>query len=59
MSLASDGEPTVHVADRLYAARCVVADSIPGRPRVGVAEFVQFLADPGTELSLEAQRALF
>jgi len=59
MSLPSDGEPVVHVADRLYAARCAVADAIPGSSKVGVAELVQFLADPRSELSLEAQRALF
>lgn len=52
-------QPTVQVADQLYAARCAVADAIPGAPRVGVAELVQFLADPASELSLEAQRALF
>lgn len=59
MSIPGDSEPTVHVADRLYAARCAVADAMPRVARVGVAELFQFLADPGKELSPEAQRALF
>lgn len=58
MSLPSD-EPAVPVADRLYAARSAVADAAPGGPRIGVGELVQFLADPRSELSPEAQRALF
>jgi hypothetical protein len=58
MSLPSD-EPAVPVADRLYAARSAVADAAPGGPRVGIAELVQFLADPARELSPDAQRALF
>src|SRR5262245_24099972 len=58
MSLPSD-EPAVPVADRLYAARAAVADAAPGGPKVGVGELVQFLADPTSELSPDAQRALF
>ena len=58
MSLPDD-EAAVDVADRLYAARCTIADAAPGGPRVGVAELVQFLSDPRSELSPEAQRLLF
>jgi hypothetical protein len=59
MSRPGDGEPEVHVADRLYAARSAVADATAAGPKVGVAELVQFLADPASELPPEAQRALF
>jgi hypothetical protein len=58
MSLPSE-EPAAHVADRLYAARSAVADAVSGGTKVGIAELVQFLADPMSELSPEAQRALF
>jgi hypothetical protein len=54
-----DEEPAVDVADRLYAARCALADAAPGGPRIGVAELVQFLSDPKSELSPDAQRLLF
>jgi hypothetical protein len=58
MSLPSD-ELAAEVADRLYAARSAVADAATERPRIGIAELVQFLADPTSDLSAEAQRALF
>jgi hypothetical protein len=58
MSLSGD-EEAVSVADRLYAARCAIADAAPGGPRIGVAELVQYLSDPRSELSPEAQRHLF
>lgn len=58
MSLPSD-KAALDVADRLYAARCVVADGAPAGPKIGVAELVQFLSNPTSQLSPEAQRALF
>jgi hypothetical protein len=36
-----------------------MANAAPGGPRLGVAELVQFLSDPKSELSPEAQRLLF
>jgi hypothetical protein len=58
MSLPGD-ETTVDAADRLYAARSAVADAPSGGPRIGVAELVQFLSDPRSQLPPEAQRLLF
>src|SRR5262245_59241136 len=59
MTPPSNGEPDTDVADRLYAARCAVADAPAATPRVGVADLVRFLADPGGDLPWPAQRALF
>jgi hypothetical protein len=58
MSLPSD-ETTIDAADRLYAARCALADAPPGGQGIGVAELVAFLSDPRSELPPEAQQALF
>jgi hypothetical protein len=48
-----------HRADRLYAARSVLAEARPPRHRFGVAEIVQFLNDPVRALTPEEQRSLF
>jgi hypothetical protein len=59
MSAPSD-ESATDVADRLYAARSALADAtLPSGPRIGIAELVAFLSDPRSELSPDAQRALF
>jgi hypothetical protein len=46
-------------ADKLYAARSALAETEPPARRIGVAEIVRFLNDPGRSLSMEEQRALF
>jgi hypothetical protein len=46
-------------ADRLYAARTALAQTGPTTRRMGVAEIMQFLSDPGRSLSMEEQRSLF
>lgn len=45
-------------ADRLYAARAAIAD-VSAQGRIGIAELVRFLTDAGSDLTHEAQRALF
>jgi len=57
--VAGDSEETWQIADRLYAARTGMAGTKPGKQGVGIAELLQFLADPASTLSMEAQRALF
>ena len=46
-------------ADRLFAARSVLAETKRPRHRFGIAEIVQYLNDPSRTLSPEEQRALF
>lgn len=59
MVAAADNDNVPDGADRLYAARSALAEAARGRARVGVAELVRFLTDPQSELSPEAERALF
>ena len=59
MSMSGGSEPIVHVADRLYAARCAVADAKSDPTQIGIADLVRFLTDPSKMLSPDAQRALF
>jgi hypothetical protein len=46
-------------ADELYAARAAVEDRSRPAPRMGIAEIMRFLNDPGRSLSIEEQRSLF
>jgi hypothetical protein len=59
MAAAADNDNVPAGADRLYAARSALAEAAAGPVRLGVAELIRFLTDPESELSPEAQRALF
>jgi hypothetical protein len=59
-SSADRSDEIAHHAERIFAGRTAVAETARrGRPRIGVAELVQFLSDPQRSLSLDEQRALF
>ncbi len=59
MTAAADDEEIALRADKLYAARAALAETEAGPRRLGVAELVQFLSDPGRSLSMDEQRMLF
>lgn len=59
MSAGPEDDAIADRADRLYAARAAMTETVPGVRRIGLAELVRFLDEPGRGLSLEAQRALF
>ena len=59
MAETGDGSDPFADADRLYAARSATAEAAWGQGRIGIAELVRFLTDPGFDLAHEAQRALF
>jgi hypothetical protein len=46
-------------AGKLYAARTAMAQTESTTRRLGIAEIMQFLSDPGRSLSMEEQRCLF
>jgi hypothetical protein len=46
-------------AERLYAARSAMAETGRSARKLGVAEIMQFLADPERSLSMAEQRSLF
>jgi len=52
-------DDTIPRADRLYAARATLAECDGTPQRLGIAEIVQFLRDPGRTLSADEQRSLF
>jgi hypothetical protein len=59
MSASADDDAIADRADRLYAARAAMAETAPAARRIGLAELVRFIDEPGHGLSVEAQRALF
>ncbi len=59
MTTTEETEEIARRADLLYAARSALAEAVPPSRRLGIAEIMQFLDDPGRTLSMEEQRALF
>ncbi len=59
MTMTDFDNDIVARADRLNAARSALAEASPPERRLGIADIVQFLNDPGRSLSIEEQRALF
>jgi len=59
MTAADQPDDIDRRAERLYAARSVLAETRPSTRRLGIAEIVQFLTDPARSLTIEEQRALF
>jgi hypothetical protein len=56
---STDHEEIALRADKIYAARTALAEAERPAHRLGIAEIVRFLNDPGRSLSMEDQRALF
>jgi hypothetical protein len=59
MTATDHDEDIARRADQLYAARAAMEDRSRPAPRMGIAEIMQFLNDPGRSLSIEEQRSLF
>jgi hypothetical protein len=59
MTATDHADDIARRAERLYAARSALAEAAPSSRRLGIAEIMQFLDDPGRSLSMEEQRALF
>jgi hypothetical protein len=59
MTATEHPDDTAPRADRLYAARTALSQTGPTTRRMGIAEIMQFLNDPGRSLSMEEQRSLF
>jgi hypothetical protein len=59
MTAADHPDDIADRADKLYAARAALAEAEPTARRLGIAEIVQFLSDPGRSLSTDEQRSLF
>jgi hypothetical protein len=59
MAATDHADDIARRADRLYAARTALAQTGPTTRRMGVAEIMQFLSDPGRSLSMDEQRSLF
>jgi hypothetical protein len=59
MTAADHDDDIARRADKLYAARSALSETKRSPRRLGVAEIVQFLADPERSLSMEEQRSLF
>jgi len=59
MTAADHSDDLARRADALYAARTAMAEATRPPRRLGIAELIQFLNEPGRALTLEEQRALF
>jgi len=59
MTVADQDDDIPLRAETLYAARSALAETQRSPRRLGVAEILQFLNDPGRSLSMDEQRALF
>jgi hypothetical protein len=59
MTAADQTDEIARRADALYAARSAIAETNAPPRRLGIAELMQFLDDPGRTLTMEEQRALF
>jgi hypothetical protein len=59
MTAADHADEIARRADELYAARAAMEDRSRPAPRIGIAEILQFLDDPGRSLSIDEQRSLF
>ena len=59
MSTADQADSLERRAELLYAARAALAETRRSPRGLGVAELLQFLTDPGRDLTIEEQRSLF